>query len=75
MATTSVFAGTGFSEFRCDCGAAFGDSLYNAVSHVVTWHCDPARIEDHKYFEGCVVTMISPNPIDFLPNDLEDSEG
>lgn len=65
----SVFQGTGFVEFRCDCGATFADNLYNAISHVATWHCDSRRSQDPEYFEGRLATLISPNPLDFLNED------
>lgn len=72
-ATASVvFQGTGFIEFECTCGAKFSDSIFNAASHVATWHCDSERLEDARYFEGRVATMISPNPLDFIANDLDE---
>jgi hypothetical protein len=75
MATSpSCFEGTGFVTFRCDCGAEFEDSVYNAISHVATWHCDSERLKDPKYFEGRLATFVSPNLLDFVSNDLDDEE-
>ena len=73
--SASVFQGTGFCEFQCDCGAAFGDSVYDAIAHVSMWHRDEKRRNDEHYFQDRVVTLISPNVLDFIADDLEESEG
>jgi hypothetical protein len=71
MATTSVFAGTGFVEFQCDCGAAFGDSVHGSITHVLQAHCSFEQRENMDLLRNRVVTLISPNVLDFLSEDLD----
>jgi hypothetical protein len=67
MATTaSVFQGTGFVEFICDCGKHLGDSIHGSITHVLQEHCSFEQRENMDLLRDRVVSKISPNPIDFI---------
>jgi hypothetical protein len=64
--TASVFQGTGFVEFICDCGKRLGDSVHGSITHVLREHCSFEQRENVDLLRDRVVSKISPNPIDFI---------
>ena len=68
-ATASVFQGTGFCEFICDCGQHLGDSVRDCILHVLQEHCSFEQRENVDLLRDRVVSKISPNPIDFIFNE------
>ena len=68
---TSVFQGTGFVEFICDCGKHLGDSVRDCILHVLHEHCSFEQRANVDSLRDQVVTLISPNVLDFMSEDLD----
>jgi hypothetical protein len=66
-----VFQDTIFQEFICDCGKHLGDSVRDCILHVLHEHCSFEQRANVGLLRDRVVSKISPNPIDFLSEDLD----
>jgi hypothetical protein len=69
--SASVFQGTGFCEFICDCGEHLGDSVHGSITHVLQEHCGFEQRANVDLLRDRVVSKISPNPLDFISEDLD----
>ncbi len=66
-----VFQDTIFQEFICDCGKRLGDSVHDSITHVLQEHCSFEQRANVDLLRDRVVTLISPNVLDFLSEDLD----
>jgi hypothetical protein len=66
-----VFQDTIFQEFICDCGKHLGDSVHGSITHVLQEHCGFEQRANVDLLRDRVVSKISPNPLDFISEDLD----
>jgi len=66
-----VFQDTLFQEFICDCGKHLGDSVRDCILHVLREHGSFELRANVDLLRDRVVSKISPNPLDFISEDLD----
>jgi hypothetical protein len=66
-----VFQDTIFQEFICDCGKHLGDSVRDCILHVLHEHCSFEQRANVDLLRDRIVTLISPNVLDFMIEDLD----